>query len=402
LGLVVDENDSAIWTRLGIQVPDLGDFQVILTRWLRETNFARYFKADLERLPNFRTLLHANAVGFDFDENARQRIASVRLRSPMGRRCELKAAKVILACGTIEANRLMLSVARDEPSAPWAKNEWVGSAFQDHLDFRAARVTPIDRKRFSDLFDNMYVDGLKYSPKVMLDGKIQKAKKLTNVAACFVFESSLSDHFDNIKIFVKALKNGAMPPDPLSVPKHFSAMLRVWWPLVVRYLRDHRAFNPADLGVQLNIHCEQVPLRQSRVRLANGHSDAFGMALVDLHWQIDGREIEAMAQFAELLRDRLLQLGIARLDVDPRLVARDPAILDACTDTNHHCGGLRMSISPHKGVVDSNLRVHGMENLFVTGAATFPSSSFANPTFTAIALTLRLAEHLADWPDGAN
>jgi len=33
-------------------------------------------------------------------------------------------------------------------------------------------------------------------------------------------------------------------------------------------------------------------------------------------------------------------------------------------------------------------------NLFVAGAAVFPTSSQANPTLTVVALALRLAQHL--------
>ena len=53
-----------------------------------------------------------------------------------------------------------------------------------------------------------------------------------------------------------------------------------------------------------------------------------------------------------------------------------------------------MSSSEQDGVVDSNCRVFGTNNLFVAGAAVFPSSSFANPTFTAMALANRLSHHL--------
>ncbi|MNW18103.1 GMC oxidoreductase [compost metagenome] len=46
------------------------------------------------------------------------------------------------------------------------------------------------------------------------------------------------------------------------------------------------------------------------------------------------------------------------------------------------------------GVVDSELRVFGTRNLYVAGAAVFRTSSYANPTFTALALTARLADQL--------
>jgi choline dehydrogenase-like flavoprotein len=45
-------------------------------------------------------------------------------------------------------------------------------------------------------------------------------------------------------------------------------------------------------------------------------------------------------------------------------------------------------------MVDRHCRLHGIGNLHVAGAAVFPTSSQANPTLTAVALALRLAERL--------
>jgi choline dehydrogenase-like flavoprotein len=46
------------------------------------------------------------------------------------------------------------------------------------------------------------------------------------------------------------------------------------------------------------------------------------------------------------------------------------------------------------GVVDPDCRVHGVANLYVAGSSVFPTSGYANPTFTIVALALRLADHL--------
>ena len=53
-----------------------------------------------------------------------------------------------------------------------------------------------------------------------------------------------------------------------------------------------------------------------------------------------------------------------------------------------------MGRSASDGVVDSNLKVFGSDNLYVVGACVFPTSSDANVTFTAMALANRLADHL--------
>jgi choline dehydrogenase-like flavoprotein len=55
-----------------------------------------------------------------------------------------------------------------------------------------------------------------------------------------------------------------------------------------------------------------------------------------------------------------------------------------------------MSDDPKLGVVDATGKVHGVANLFVTGASIFPTAGFANPMLTIIALALRLADHLAN------
>ncbi len=46
------------------------------------------------------------------------------------------------------------------------------------------------------------------------------------------------------------------------------------------------------------------------------------------------------------------------------------------------------------GVVDEQLRVHGLANLYVCDLSVFPTSPAANPSLTLVALALRLAEFL--------
>ena len=57
-------------------------------------------------------------------------------------------------------------------------------------------------------------------------------------------------------------------------------------------------------------------------------------------------------------------------------------------------GTARMHDDPKQGVVDANLQVHGLANLFVAGSAVFPTYGAANPTVNLLALTLRLADHM--------
>lgn len=61
---------------------------------------------------------------------------------------------------------------------------------------------------------------------------------------------------------------------------------------------------------------------------------------------------------------------------------------------DHAASTCRMSTQPDNGVVDANLKVHDVDNLYVCSNAVFPSGAAVNPTLTLTALALRLAEHL--------
>ncbi|WP_017594188.1 GMC oxidoreductase [Nocardiopsis potens] len=62
----------------------------------------------------------------------------------------------------------------------------------------------------------------------------------------------------------------------------------------------------------------------------------------------------------------------------------------------HESGTLWMGEDPQKSVTTLDCRLHGVDNLYVGGAATFPTSGSWNPTLAAVALGHRLADHLLE------
>lgn len=53
-----------------------------------------------------------------------------------------------------------------------------------------------------------------------------------------------------------------------------------------------------------------------------------------------------------------------------------------------------MSTAPTDGVVDGNLAVHTVKNVYVASSSTFVTSGQANSTFMVVTFALRLADHL--------
>jgi choline dehydrogenase-like flavoprotein len=95
------------------------------------------------------------------------------------------------------------------------------------------------------------------------------------------------------------------------------------------------------------------------------------------------------------LGEELGRIGVGRVRVE---LADDEELLSKSFKGSwHHMGTTRMSIDPKKGVVDKDCQVQwGFRNLFIASSSTFPTSGYANPTLTIVALSLRLADHLKE------
>lgn len=147
------------------------------------------------------------------------------------------------------------------------------------------------------------------------------------------------------------------------------------------------------------IRAEQSPNPDSRVKLSDS-KDALGMQQVELDWQfqeIDKRSVKVLMQALdeELKRTKLGRLELAPwLDDDSKLWETDPLISSHAIAGFHHMGTTRMSDKPTSGVVNEHCQVFDVDNLYVAGSSVFPTSGWANPTLTILALSLKLADHL--------
>lgn len=387
-------DDTEVWKRLRLDQPQFGeDLQVVLTRWVRIRNFAKLYSGDLRAAKGPRVLLHANAVAFDVPKGSNQ-VRAVHACSLNGREITVRATNIVLANGTLESVRLLKQPLRSGNAAPWASSPWLGAPLIDHLDCIAGDVRLLDYRRFHQCFDNAYVDGYKYFPKIRLGTVTQREQGLVDIAAQFLYRTRMAEHLEFLKMFLRSLREGGERVSLRSLPSHVFAVAGAVVPLATRYFRDRRSFKPFDAEVALALNCEQLPCARSRVDLADG-TDALGMRQLRVDWQIDGRELRSMRIIGERVKRQFEEQGLATVTLDPRVVNEDPSFLSNIHDAIHQMGTARMSVDPSEGFVDPSLRVHAARNVYVAGAAVFPTTGFANPTFTAIALTLRLADHLA-------
>lgn len=300
-------------------------------------------------------------------DQAGRHVRAVRASDPSGRVIEIKPRVVILACGAVENARLLLLAGLGGHDG----STFLGRCFMEHArDFSLALVphsrTLFARAAFYDL--HISRDGTLVGGYLGLADETLDAFALPNAAMTLIPRSQS-----------RVRRLGVRIPHPIRRIIGMSADERYGWSTVPS---PAKAFDRFDIVLNL----EQRPRRQNRIELST-RTDRFGNALprLFLHWTEE--EQQDLERLRGLLCDRLLAANLGDLKttvgVRPDLSA------------HHHAGTTRMSLDPQDGVVDSDGRVFGIDNLYVAGASVFPTAGFANPTLTIIALARRLGRHLA-------
>ena len=378
--------DTEVWQSLGMTPPQFNDLDPYFSRWLPEPNFARLHAGTLEGHPHLDVWLHANAVDLLLDG---EQAVGVHCRTLGGVEATFTAREYVFCLGGIESSRFFLQPR--EGQLPWNRSGLLGRHYQDHIDSNAAEIVPRNPGRFHELFDNVFLHGLKYHPKLRLASAVQRERGTLNVAATMLFLSGLDEATAAIKATAKHLLRGRLREVQGGDLARLAANLPLLLRQSYRYAVQHRAYNPPDARILLRVHCEQEPLSESNITLS-GERDSLGLLRTRLDWRIADRELETIRTFVQVATASLNSLAEVR--PDPDLLAGSRAYVARCDDSLHHMGGMRMAVSEREGVVDPNLRLHGTRNAFVCSAAVFPTSGYSNPTHTLLALAMRLAEHL--------
>jgi choline dehydrogenase-like flavoprotein len=104
--------------------------------------------------------------------------------------------------------------------------------------------------------------------------------------------------------------------------------------------------------------------------------------------------VQSVIDSHELLEKALQANGIGQLQYlyGPNQLREQ--VYSQASDGYHQVGSTRMGTDAKQSVVDANLKVHGVENLFVASSSVFPTSGQANSTLLAVAFSIRLANHL--------
>lgn len=394
------END--VWAALGVPGQPFDRERIDAKLWRFDEVHGRFGPErceDLVASPRVRILLHANAVHLQASPDGR-RLEHVVARPLGGEALKVKARHHVLACGAIENARLMLASNDVQPAGIGNDHDQLGRYFMEHPCGRIARVHVEKPFALWDAMQKRFVrNGPPLAPVLVLGDAAQRATQALNGAVTFKLQADPKKGVALANKVYHNIKHKVNPNRTGRALDHAYRNVRAWIHREIRSGFEHLRCRLGLTGLYLILRGEQSPNPSSRVRLS-GERDALGGLRANLDWQLSPLDKHAARMFVSTFDAELRRTGMGSLetsewlsDASPQWPV-DPTVGNHPIGGYHHMGGTRMSSNPLGGVVDANCRVHGYENLFVAGSSVFPTSGWANPTMTAVALALRLGDHL--------
>jgi choline dehydrogenase-like flavoprotein len=385
--------DARSWEAKGYGTPlplDPERVESVIFQFGKQSGFHRY-EDDLARAKNVDVVLHATAVHLA-DKGGR--VNRMDCATLAGNRFTVQARTFVLAAGAMETARLLLVSRDSQPAGIGNGRDLVGRSFMEHPDVAAGYLIPnpeLDRRAFR-LYQRQGVgENLMVEAMFRLSDSTLRRERLLNAVLRLrpTYRSGMTAAVQSAQVVRRSLHFGVATP---GLARH-ALRSAIGAPQILRHYATWRSGRPPEV-FGIDVMAEQAPTMSSRVRLAQ-RRDRLGVPKTVLDWRLTSLDWDSIRRTVEIFGDAVREAGVGTVVSTVGVDRQPPAVFGNW----HHLGTTRMNPDPARGVVDKNCRVHDMANLYIAGGSVFPTGGYANPSLTIVALSLRLADHLASTPD---
>ena len=336
--------------------------------------------------------LHANVTEVLLSAKG-DRAEAVLARNYAGKEFRFEAEHFVVAAGTIETSRLLLASRSIQSQGIGNAHDQVGRYFHDHLSLVAASPVGKTRAQLLRWLAPYIFDGTVHTAKLEASFPLRQRLQLNAIMAHLTVDEPEDSGIAVVREVLQSRQRGGVVRTLLQrapqLPTSLLEASRLAWHAKVR----HRRFVSAKAAVSLRLNVEQEARSGSRILLSTDR-DALDMPLAIVDWKISDAETSTLRRFAGYLREHLASLDPAEMQWNEELFAEN-INLSGIIDVFHTMGGTQMGKDPRASVVDTDLAVHGVANLSIASASTFPTGGSQLPTLPLMALALRLADRIA-------
>jgi hypothetical protein len=386
-----------------------------IERWSMPTRFGLRYADDINSQPNLTLIEGYEARDFtapDIDG----KVTALTIRHAKNRNLQkVNALNFVLAAGAQECTRILLR-NKGLFTALGGVPHALGKYYQGHLSGKIASVkfygAPgktdygflVDedgtylRRRFQFSNDFLIEENL-LNTAIWLDNPLYFDPKHGSGAMSFMYLAMITPVLGK-KLAPPAVAHSITKGKITGIRKHLFNIIKdlpgsLLTPANIfykRYVLKRKLpgvflYSPRNIYA-LHFHAEQVPDASNSMELG-----ADGETLI-IKYALTERDINSVIKLHEVLDEGLKKCNCGELIYWFEKDELSQAIHSMSRDGLHQNGTTRISSSAADGVVDNNLKLWGVNNIFVCSSSVFPTSGQANPTFFLGAFAVRLASYL--------
>ena len=321
------------------------------------TRFAQKYAKALDETAGLDVFINCNCVDLDFDEASGQLKAAVVCDYARNRQ-RVVASTFILATGAIENARQLLNSTTLVGAGVIKKDGLTGCCLMEHLN--------VDMGTFI-LKDGQGTEPRQYYTTDTFVSEYRAGKG--NVSTTVLTDVQTYGRTAEVKHFLENLACEMGLASKIDFVAKFSC--------------------PGD-GV-ISTMIEQFPNAHSRISLLD-EKDELGVSKVNVNWALSATDRHTIKCIGSELAKQFAEMGLGFVKLNDYVYDTDLAL--KVQPHAHHMGTTRMAASPEFGVVDTDCKVFGTDNLYVAGSSIFATGGASNPTMPLLQFALRLADHL--------
>ena len=393
------DSDQVVEASIGAgAVAHDGDFVLRCAKWppFGRLNVAQLLAQSLKSQTG--VLIWVNATVTSIEASTESgRASDVVARSPSGGELRVSALRVVLCGGAIETTRLLLLLDRQTNGAAFRGCRALGKYFFDHLSMPAANLQPRDLTLLNRMAGYRWEGNTMRSLRFELAPSTQLATGSPSSFGHIAMETETTTPLDILRDAFRGYQRtgqvrlGGLTP----LFNEFGYLIRAgMW----------RAFNkrllwPAGAKCSLHIVSEQIPREQNSITLAEAR-DFYGIPRPRIDWSVTSADTSSILAYARRFdgywkRSTWQRAGELQWNMRLDREMLDVPVMDKVVDIFHPGGTTRMGFDSVDAVVDRDLSVFAVPNISIASTSVFPAGASANPSLTLMALSLRLARHLA-------
>ena len=276
---------------------------------------------------------------------------------------EIKSKYFILACGGIENSRILLWT-REKNINLINKNSPIGEYWMNH-PWIVSGIGLINKEQLKKKLDNKFID---------YEGPLHFAASKNLIEEKKILSAGIyMNAKEDTKLYKEIIK------DILCIAPEYGKKI------------SHLIFKKDLKCGNIFMNIEEPPNKNNKIKLDPYEKDRFNIPIVNLFYKKSKDSLFAAKTFLEEFGNFCIEENLGRIAAKENIYKLDDF---ENMGGYHHLGGTSMGINKSISVVDSNLKVHDISNLYVAGSSNFTTGGYTNPTYTIIQLSLRLADEL--------